>query len=192
MDRVLEIDKKNMFAVIEPYVIGVNLQAEAMKVGLNTHIIGAGGSCSPLASATSYTGPGPDTLFMGFGDENTLGLEWVMPDGELIRTGSLGSGLGWFCGEGPGPGIRGIVRGAMAPTYGVTSALSFILTGQTELPIGTLPAYKAMLPENIRCYTLAFPSWQAWAIQLIKSGMPESDTLPPAIQYVHWDQICHD
>ncbi len=34
MDRVLEIDEKNMYAVVEPYVIGVNLQADAMKVGL--------------------------------------------------------------------------------------------------------------------------------------------------------------
>jgi glycolate oxidase len=83
-----------MFAVIEPYVIGANLQVEAMKVGLNTHIIGAGASCSPLASATSFTGAGPDTLFMDSGNGNMLGLEWVMPDGEIMRTGSLGSGLG--------------------------------------------------------------------------------------------------
>jgi len=27
---------------------------------------------------------------------------------------------------------------------------------------GTAPAYQAMLPDNIRAYTLAFPSWQAW------------------------------
>jgi len=114
MDRILGIDRKNMFAVIEPHVIGVNLQAEAMKVGLNTHIIGAGGRSSALASATSYAGPGPDTLFMGNGDENLLGLEWVMPNGDLIRTGSLGCGSGWFCGEGPGPGIKGLVRGGMA------------------------------------------------------------------------------
>src|SRR3972149_3593162 len=52
MDRILEIDEKNMFAVIEPYVIGAALRAEAMKVGLNTQIMGAGASCSPLASAT--------------------------------------------------------------------------------------------------------------------------------------------
>ena len=54
MDKILEIDEKNMFAVIEPRVIGSQLQAEAMKLGLNTHIIGAGASCSPLASITSY------------------------------------------------------------------------------------------------------------------------------------------
>jgi glycolate oxidase len=113
MDRVLDIDTKNMYAIVEPYVIGVNLQAEAMRVGLNTHIIGAGGSCSPLASATSYAGPGPDTPFMATGTENMLGAEWVMPDGELLRTGTLGSGLGWFYGEGPGPGVRGIIRGGL-------------------------------------------------------------------------------
>ena len=51
MNHIIEIDRKNMFAVIEPYVVSATLQAEAMKEGLNTHIIGAGASCSPLASA---------------------------------------------------------------------------------------------------------------------------------------------
>jgi glycolate oxidase len=169
MDRILEIDRKNMFAVIEPHVIGANLQAEAMKVGLNTHIIGAGGSCSPLASATSYAGPGPDTLFMGIGDENLLGLEWVMPNGDLVRTGSQGCGSGWYCGEGPGPGVKGIVRGSMAArgAMGVYTKCALKLypwPGPPSLSVrGTIPAYQAMLPDNIKAYTLAFPSWQAWA-----------------------------
>src|SRR4030042_2917576 len=37
MDRILEIDEKNMFAVIEPHVNGATLQAEAMTLGLNKH-----------------------------------------------------------------------------------------------------------------------------------------------------------
>ena len=169
MDRVLEIDRKNMFAVVEPHVIGANLQAEAMKFGLNTHIIGAGGSCSPLASATSYAGPGPDTAFMGYGGENLLGFEWVMPDGELLKAGSLGSGLGWFCGEGPGPGFRSLIRGSLGSrgAMGVFTRCALKLypwPGPTALPIGgTVPAYQALLPDNFRCYTLAFPSWPAWA-----------------------------
>ncbi len=105
MDRILEIDEKNMYAVIEPYVIGAVLQAEAMKVGLNTHIIGAGSSCSPLASASSFAGAGPAGSFMGGHGENMLGVEWVMPNGDIVRTGALGSRCGWFCGEGPGPSI---------------------------------------------------------------------------------------
>ena len=169
MDRILEIDTKNMFAVIEPHVIGTQLQAEAMKVGLNTHIIGAGSSCSPLASATSYMGPGPDSMFMGYGEENLLGVEWVMPDGELIRTGSLGSDAGWSYGEGPGPGVRALIRGALGArgAMGVFTKCALKLypwSGPTDLCIkGTVPAYQADLPKNIRAYTLAFPNWQCFA-----------------------------
>jgi hypothetical protein len=35
----------------------------------------------------------------------------VTPEGEILRTGSLPSGCGWFCPDGPGPGLRSIVRG---------------------------------------------------------------------------------
>jgi hypothetical protein len=169
MDRILEIDEKNMFAVVEPGVIGAVLQAEAMKRGLNTHIIGAGSSCSPLASATSYSGVGPDCLFMGASNENLLALEWVMPNGEIIKTGSLGSGNGWFCGEGPGPGVRGIIRGSFGArgAMGVYTKCALKLypwPGPTELPVeGTIPAYRTSLPDTIRGYTLAFPNWRAWA-----------------------------
>jgi len=169
MDRILEIDEKNMFAVIEPHVIAATLQAEAMKVGLNTHIIGAGSSCSALANATSYMGPGPSTIFTGYGEENMLGVEWVLPNGDVLRTGSLGSGLGWFCPGGPGPGVRGIIRGASGAmgAMGVFTKCAVKLypwPGPTTLPVeGTVPAYKAKLPDNFKAYTLAFPTWQGWA-----------------------------
>ena len=51
MNRIIEINEKNMYAVVEPYVISAQLQAELMKLGLNTTIIGAGSSCSPLAAS---------------------------------------------------------------------------------------------------------------------------------------------
>ena len=35
MNRIVEINEKNMYAVVEPYVIGAQLQAELMKKGLN-------------------------------------------------------------------------------------------------------------------------------------------------------------
>jgi len=169
MDRILEIDEKNMFAVIEPGVIGATLQAEAMKVGLNTHIPGSGCSCSPLASATSYFGSGPSNLYGGWYYENLLGVEWVMPTGEILRTGSLGSGCGWFCGEGPGPSMRGVFRGYLGAkgSMGVFTKCAlklFAWPGPESLPVeGTIPAYRVKLPDNFKAYTLAFPSWRAWA-----------------------------
>ena len=169
MDRIIEIDEKNMYAVVEPGVISATLQAETMKVGLNTHIAGSGCSCSVLASATSYFGSGPSNLYGGWFYDNLLGMEWVMPSGEIFRTGSLGSDCGWFCGEGPGPSMKGVARGFLGAkgAMGIFTKCAvklFAWPGPESLPVeGTIPAYKAKLPDNFKSYTVAFPSWKAWA-----------------------------
>jgi FAD/FMN-containing dehydrogenase len=169
MDRVLEIDRRNMYAVIEPGVIGATLQAEAMRVGLNTHIPGSGCSCSVLAGATSYFGSGPSNLYGGSHHDNLLAMEWVTPMGEILRNGSLGAGSGWFCGEGPGPSIKGIMRGftgskgAMG-VYTKCAIKLFPWPGPAHLPVeGTVPAYRISVPGRLQAYTVAFPSWAAWA-----------------------------
>ncbi|MFC1995308.1 FAD-binding oxidoreductase [Chloroflexota bacterium] len=167
MDRILEVDEQNMFVVVEPYVIVRQLQAELMKLGLNCHMIGAGANCSVLALNIGLGGMGPDSISMGHGDQNLLGLEWVMPTGDILRTGSLGSGDGWFCGTGPGPEVRGLIRGltGAAGGLGVFTKAAFKVyrwPGPPELPVqGTIPSYRTLVPENFRSYTVAFPDWEA-------------------------------
>jgi hypothetical protein len=169
MDRILEINEKDQYAVIEPYVTGATLQAEAMKKGLNITIIGAGSSCSPLASACSNGGPSPFAYFGGLSKEDLLSFEWVTPTGEIVRSGSLGSGLGWFCDDGPGPGLHGLIMGNAGGmgALGVFTKCAIKLfpwPGPPGLPSeGIVPAYKAVLPPNIVGYTLAWPSWEAYA-----------------------------
>lgn len=169
MDRILEINERNMYAVVEPYVISATLQAEAMKLGLNCHIIGAGASCSILASATSFMGTGPDAIFMGHSAQNLLALEWVMPTGDILRTGSLSSGKGWFCGEGPGPSLRGLSRGWLGAMggLGIFTKCAVKLSpwpGPPIMPVeGEVPHYNSPLPDNFSAHTVAFPSWQAYA-----------------------------
>jgi len=170
----IEIDEKNMIAVIEPYAIGAVVQAEAMKVGLNLSIPGVGCSSSVLASTIGWMGMGPTSISMGSTPENLLGCEWVLPDGEILRTGSVGAGSGWFNGEGPGPSIRSILRGfqGSAGTMGVCTKVAIRLhpwPGPTHMPTrGDSPAYKACLPDNFKCYTLCFPSWEAWTKGIAK------------------------
>ena len=167
MDRILEIDEKNMFAVIEPYVIAGVLQAEVMKRGLNCSVTGAGASCATLVGATCYHGAAGTSIYTGELRENLLGAEWVMPNGEVLRTGSIGSGCGWFCAEGPGPSMRGIIRGALGARggLGVYTKCAVKLShwpGPPELPVeGTVPAYRSPLPKNFRAYTLAFKDWDS-------------------------------
>ena len=111
MNRIISIDARNQMAVIEPYVTAQQLQAEAMKVGLTTHVIGAGWTHSPLASTTSLGGVGITGNHTSANPRNLLAWEWVTPEGEIVRSGSAASGAGWFAGEGPGPGFRGVIRG---------------------------------------------------------------------------------
>jgi hypothetical protein len=167
--KSIEIDEKNMIAIVEPYAIAAVIQAEAMKVGLNLNIPGVGCSSSTLASTAGWAGFGPTSISMGCSSENMLGTEWVLPDGEVLRTGSLGAGSGWFCGEGPGPGTRAVLRGFMGSTgsIGVCTKVAVRLhpwPGPAYIPTrGTVPAYKAVLPDNFKSYTLCFPSWEAYA-----------------------------
>jgi hypothetical protein len=165
----IEIDEKNGIAIVEPYVIHAQLHAEAIKRGWTCNIIGAGCSCSVLAAACAYMGMGPGAYYMGGHSENVLGMEWVAPNGETIRSGSLGSGDGWFDGEGPGPSVRGVMRGLLGQRggLGVFTKCAIKLVhwpGRTDWPVtGTVPAYRLPLDETMRAYTLAAPSWDAWA-----------------------------
>ena len=68
MNRIVEINEEDMYAVIEPYVVWATLQAETMKRGLNCVTIGAGGNCSALASITSFNGIGYNNYSMGMNE----------------------------------------------------------------------------------------------------------------------------
>ena len=111
MNRILEIDIDNQIAVVEPYVRAIDLQTEIVKHGLNCHIISSGANHSLLASHAAAWGYGVSGAATSYSGRNLLGVEWVLPSGEVVTLGSAGSGCGWFSPDGPGPSLRGIVRG---------------------------------------------------------------------------------
>ncbi len=113
MNKIVKIDEKNLYAVIEPYVSGSQLQVEIMKYGLNCHMPGAGPQVSPLASATSMNGPGFTSPSTGHSARNVLAVEWVLPNGEIMKLGAYGlkNNPDFYHGDGPGPSLRGIMRG---------------------------------------------------------------------------------
>jgi glycolate oxidase len=167
--NAIEIDEKNGIAIVEPYVIHAQLHAEAIKRGWTCTIIGAGCSCSVVAAACAFAGMGPGGFWMGGHSENLLGMEWVTPNGDIVRSGSFGSGAGHVSSEGPGPSVRGIMRGSIGQRggLGVFTKCSIKLAhwpGRTDWPVtGTVPAYRLPVDENFRVYTVAMPSWDAWA-----------------------------
>ena len=101
MNRIMEIDFKNQIAVIEPYVRAIDLQTETVKRGLNCHIVSSGANHSLLASHAAAWGYGVSGAATSFSGRNLLGVEWVLPNGEVVTIGSAGSGCGWFSPDGP-------------------------------------------------------------------------------------------
>jgi glycolate oxidase len=165
MNRIIEINEKSMYAVVEPYVISSQLQAELMKRGLNCNIIGAGCNTSALPMA-AHQGLGHTAVTTSYGDRNVLAVEWVLPDGELLKLGTLGSGAGWFCGDGPGPSLRGILRGPQSVMGGLgvfTKAATKIYPwyGPPRQEVeGVSPYYKLKeVPKNFRIHYPIFPTW---------------------------------
>jgi len=182
MNRIIEINERDCYAVVEPYVSWVQLQAEVMKKGLNCNSIEAGGQCSILASCTSGWGMGLKSVTMGHNERNNLGVEWVLPTGEVLRLGALGSGTGYFSGDGPGPSLRGIMRGFLG-AWGGMGVFTKVATKLYHWPgppnffklTGVSPIYDAEIPDktfkNFYCF---FNNWDDFADAGLKVGEPRS------------------
>ena len=160
MNRIIEINEKNMYAVVEPYVISAQLQAELFKRGLNFCIKGAGTNCSAL-----LRGHGHMDQTTSADDRNHLAIEWVTPEGDIVRTGALGSSDGWFCGDGPGPSLRSLINTVIPPgvTPGVFTKAAMKLyhwPGPARFPIvGKSPKYTlSEIPPNMMVRYFSFPS----------------------------------
>ena len=165
MNRIIKLDAANQMAVIEPYATVGDLMTAAMKVGLTSHSVGAGWTHSPLASATSLFGIGITGNHTGQNSRNLLAYEWVTPTGDIVRGGSAGSDCGWFAGEGPGPGFRGVIRGncgAMG-ALGVFTKIGYKLHpwyGKPEMEhIGEQPNMGLKLSDQERIYQCVWSDW---------------------------------
>ena len=167
MNHIIEINEKNMYAVVEPYVISAELQAELMKRGLNFCIKGAGTNCSAMLRGHGHM----DQTTSG-DDRNHLAIEWVTPEGDIVRSGALGSSDEWFSGDGPGPSLRSILTSAVPPgvTPGVFTKAALKLyhwPGPSSFPVeGLSPNYSlSQIPPNMMVRYFSFPSvekmWQA-------------------------------
>lgn len=190
----LQIDEKNMHAVIEPYVSVAQLQAEAMKHGLFHGTTGASTQASALAT-NIWMGVHWTSWRSGIQGDNVLGVEWVLPNGDILRTGSLalpGGGYEW--GEGPGPDARGLLRGCQGHlgSLGVITRLGVKLhpwpgpaAYHTE---GVQPEKKAILPrERFRSYFFTFPVLERCVAAIREMGRAEIGAV--VFQCNPWDLI---
>jgi len=87
MNRILEIDEKNMIAVVEPGVINGHLQEKLEAIGLFYPPDPASMNFCTLGGNIAENAGGPRAIKYGVTREYVLGLEVVLPDGRVMMTG---------------------------------------------------------------------------------------------------------
>jgi glycolate oxidase len=88
LNRILEIDEENLLAVVEPAVITGDLQDAVEARGLFYPPDPQSFKESSLGGNIAECAGGPRAFKYGVTKRYVLGLEAVLPTGEIIRTGS--------------------------------------------------------------------------------------------------------
>ena len=84
---ILEIDRENQIAVVEPGVITGHFQAEVNRLGLYYPPDPASANFCTLGGNVAECAGGPSAVKYGVTRDYVLGLTVVLPDGRIIHTG---------------------------------------------------------------------------------------------------------
>ncbi len=87
MDRILRIDTENLIAEVEPGLVTEQFQQAVEKLGLFYPPDPASLKFSTLGGNVAENAGGPRCIKYGVTRDFVMGLEVVLPNGEIIRTG---------------------------------------------------------------------------------------------------------
>ncbi|MDR3539601.1 MAG: FAD-linked oxidase C-terminal domain-containing protein [Desulfosporosinus sp.] len=87
MNKILELDRKNLIAIVEPGVITGQLQSEVERFGLFYPPDPASLAFSTMGGNVAECAGGPRGVKYGVTRDYVIGLEVVLPTGEIINTG---------------------------------------------------------------------------------------------------------
>jgi len=180
MNRLVEVNAQDRYAVIEPGVRHGQLRTELMRHGLTYPVAAVGPGGSVLANFACSSGDNHCQHGASRTNRYLLGLEWVTPEGELVRVGSLASDAGWFCADGPGPSLRGLIKGFVGQWsgMGVVTRIAIGLDawrGPPQLPTeGRSPSYRMRLPADChKTFVFKFPTLEQARDAMIAIGEAE-------------------
>ena len=133
MDRVLEVDVSNRFAVVQPGVVNAHLSERVAPHGLHYAPDPSSQMASTLGGNAATNAGGPHCLKYGQTHQHVRALTLVLADGSVVEAGSRAL-------DPPGLNLVGVTVGSEG-TFGVV----------TELVVGLVP-----LPEAVRTFLAVF------------------------------------
>jgi glycolate oxidase len=115
MNRILEIDVDNMRAIVEPGVVNLRLGQATQAFGLTYVPDPSSQKACTIGGNVGENSGGPHTLRYGVTTNHTLGLEVVLPGGDVVR-------LGGTTADSPGYDLIGLIVGSEG-TLGIVTRI---------------------------------------------------------------------
>jgi len=116
LNRILQIDPTNRFAVVEPGVVNVRLSAAAAPHGLQYTPDPSSQTACTIGGNVAENSGGPHCLKYGVTANHVLALEVVLADGSVVQLGSPG-------GEPWGPDLVGLFVGSEG-NFGIATRIT--------------------------------------------------------------------
>ena len=115
MTRILEIDVENLRAIVEPGVVNLRLAQAMAPFGLTYVPDPSSQKACTIGGNVGENSGGPHTLRFGVTTNHTLGLEVVLPDGDIVQLGGTSA-------DSPGYDLVGLVVGSEG-TLGIVTRI---------------------------------------------------------------------
>jgi glycolate oxidase len=130
MKRILEVSTRDRYAIVEPGVVNLWLTNHLRPQGYHfAPDPSSQGACTIGGNVATNSG-GPHTLKYGVTVNHVLGLEFVLPDGRVVRTGGPVE-------DNPGYDLTGVIVGSEG-TFGIATKVWVRITRNPE-------AYRTLL-----------------------------------------------
>jgi glycolate oxidase len=197
MNRILDIDKENRNAVVQPGVINMEFQKELAKKGLYYPPDPGSMAVTTMGGNVAENAGGPRAVKYGVTKDYLLGLEVVLASGEVLRTGgkTLKNVTGYnltqlFCGSEGTLGLITEMTLKLIPLPETKRTLQAAYRNMSDagrtvskvFEIGILPVALEILDKTfiniIEDYTKLGLPREAEALLLIEVDGPETAVIP--------------
>ena len=136
MNRIREIDVTNRRVIAESGVVNIWVSAAVKDAGLYYAPDPSSQPACTIGGNIAENAAGPHTLKYGVTADHVLGVELVLPDGQLVE-------LGGVVEDSPGYDLTGLVVGSEG-TFGIVTAATLRLLRQPEATRTFLAVYESV------------------------------------------------